>query len=99
MTIDVNLNTQYGIINDFETNFGREFVYDTPLEFTLDDKSETPFRSLAFSINKFEPTEAFATYFLDTADKFLNFVRNKRGAQLMENGELVLQELSFGKDS
>jgi len=99
MTKDVNLNTQYGIINDFEANFGREFAYETPSEFLLDDKEEAPFRSLAFSINKFEPTEAFATYFLTTADKFLNFVRSTRGAQLMENGELVLQELSFGKDS
>lgn len=99
MTKDVNLNTQYGIINDFEAHFGSEFKYETPAEFTLEDKKETPFRSLAFSINKFEPTEAFATYFLNTADHFLNFVRNTRGAQLMENGELVLQELSFGKDS
>lgn len=99
MTKEVNTNTQYGIINDFETHFGKEFVYETPSEFLLADKEETPFRSLAFSINKFEPTEAFATYFLDTADKFLNFVRSTRGAQLMENSELVLQELSFGKDS
>lgn len=99
MTKDVNTNTQYGIINDFETNFGKEFIYETPAEFLLADKAETPFRSLAFSINKFEPTQEFAAYFLDSADKFLDFVRNTRGAQLMENGELVLQELSFGKDS
>jgi sulfite reductase (ferredoxin) len=99
MTKDVNTNTQYGIINDFEANFGQEFQYDTPAEFQLADKAETPFRSLAFSINKFEPTEEFATYFLNKADEFLNFVRNTRGAQLMENSELVLQELSFGQDS
>jgi sulfite reductase (ferredoxin) len=99
MTKDVNTNTQYGIINDFETHFGQEFKYETPAQFELADKAETPFRSLAFSINKFEPTEEFATYFLNKADEFLNFVRNTRGAQLMENSELVLQELSFGQDS
>lgn len=99
MTIEVNTNTQYGIINDFETHFGSEFAYETPSGFMLADKAETPFRSLAFSINKFEPTEAFATYFVKTADHFLNFVRNTRGAQLMETGMPVLQELSFGKDS
>jgi sulfite reductase (ferredoxin) len=99
MTKDVSTNTQYGIINDFESNFGKEFKYEIPSEFVLPDSEETPFRSLAFSINKFEPTEEFATYFVKTAEGFLNFVRNTRGAQLMETGEPVLQELSFGKDS
>jgi sulfite reductase (ferredoxin) len=99
MTKDVSTNTQYGIINDFESNFGKEFKYEIPSEFVLPDSEETPFRSLAFSINKFEPTEEFATYFVKTAEDFLNFVRNTRGAQLMETGEPVLQELSFGKDS
>jgi len=99
MTKEVNTNTQYGIINDFQTNFGQEFKYEIPAEYILADSEETPFRSLAFSINKFEPTEAFATYFIGTAEKFLNFVRNTREAQLMETGEPVLQELSFGKDS
>ncbi|GLU55952.1 HEPN domain-containing protein [Dyadobacter frigoris] len=99
MTKDVSTNTQYGIINDFESNFGKEFKYEIPAEYVLPDSEETPFRSLAFSINKFEPTEEFATYFVKTAEDFLNFVRNTRGAQLMETGEPVLQELSFGKDS
>src|SRR5690606_13146048 len=84
MTRDVTTNTQYGIINDFEAHFGQEFKYDTPSEFVLADKAENPFRSLAFSINKFEPSQSFATYFLSTADQFLNFVRNTREAQLME---------------
>jgi sulfite reductase (ferredoxin) len=99
MTKEVNTNTQYGIINDFESHFGQEFKYEIPSEYVLPDSYETPFRSLAFSINKFEPTEAFATYFISTAAKFLDFVRNTREAQLMETGEPVLQELSFGKDS
>jgi len=99
MTRDVSTNTQYGIINDFESNFGKEFKYEIPAEYVLPDSQETPFRSLAFSINKFEPTEAFATYFIGTAGKFLEFVRNTRESQLMETGEPVLQELSFGKDS
>lgn len=99
MTKDVNTNTQYGIINDFESNFGKEFKYEIPAAYVLPDSEETPFRSLAFSINKFEPTQAFATYFVATAEKFLSFVRNTREGQLMETGEPVLQELSFGKDS
>ncbi|TLU99312.1 HEPN domain-containing protein [Dyadobacter luticola] len=99
MTKDVNTNTQYGIVNDFETHFGQDFKYETPAEFALPEKAETPFKSLAFSINKFEPTQEFATYFIGTAGKFLDFVRNTREAQLMETGEPVLQELSFGKDS
>lgn len=99
MTKEVNTNTQYGIINDFQANFGQDFKYEIPAEYILPDSEETPFRSLAFSINKFEPTEAFATYFIGTAEKFLNFVRNTRESQLMETGEPVLQELSFGKDS
>lgn len=99
MTKDVNTNTQYGIINDFESNFGKEFKYEIPAEYILPDSEETPFRSLAFSINKFEPTREFATYFVATAEKFLDFVRNTREAQLMETGEPALQELSFGKDS
>lgn len=99
MTKDVSTNTQYGIVNDFETNFGKDFVYEVPAEYVLADAQETPFKSLAFSINKFEPTEAFATYFVSTAEKFLNFVRDTRGAQLLESGDVVLQELSFGKDS
>lgn len=99
MTKEVNTNTQYGVINDFETNFGKEFTYETPAKFALEDKAETPFKSLAFSINKFEPTEEFATYFLQTADAFLNFVRATREEQLAETGAPALQELSFGKDS
>lgn len=99
MTKDVNTNTQYGITNDFESNFGKEFKYEIPAEYILPDSEETPFRSLAFSINKFEPTREFATYFVATAEKFLDFVRNTREAQLMETGEPALQELSFGKDS
>ncbi|WP_026628183.1 HEPN domain-containing protein [Dyadobacter alkalitolerans] len=99
MTKDVTLNTQYGIVNDFETYFGQDFKYETPAEFAREDKAETPFRSLAFSINHFEPTQEFATYFLSTAEQFLNFVRETREAQLVETGEPALQELSFGKDS
>ena len=99
MTKDVTLNTQYGIVNDFETHFGQDFKYETPAEFAREDKAEAPFRSLAFSINHFEPTQEFATYFLSKAEEFLNFVRNTRESQLVETGEPVLQELSFGKDS
>lgn len=99
MTKDISTNTQYGIVNDFETNFGKEFQYAVPAEFVLPDSAETPFRSLAFSINKFEPSEEFATYFINTASEFLNYIQQSRDNQLLETGEPVLQELSFGKDS
>jgi len=99
MSKDVTTNTQYGIINDFETHFGQDFKYNVPAEFAVENQAETPFKALVFSINKFEPSEAFATYFINTAENFLNFVRDTREAQLVETGEPALQELSFGKDS
>lgn len=99
MTKEVNTNTQYGIVNDFDQHFGKDFQYDIPAEFSAFESAETPFKALAFSINKFEPTPEFASYYLSTAESFLAFVQNSREAQLMETGAPVLQELSFGKDS
>jgi sulfite reductase (ferredoxin) len=100
MTKDVTTNTQYGIINDFETHFGQDFKYETPSEFALTEKAETPFKASLFSINKFEPKRSIRELLSSsTAEKFLDFVRNTREAQLMETGEPALQELSFGKDS
>jgi sulfite reductase (ferredoxin) len=99
MSKDVTTNTQYGIVNDFETHFGQDFKYDVPAGFAVENQAETPFKALVFSINKFEPSEAFASYFINTAQSFLNFVRETREAQLVETGEPALQELSFGKDS
>jgi sulfite reductase (ferredoxin) len=99
MSKDVTTNTQYGIVNDFETHFGQDFKYDVPAGFEVENQAETPFKALVFSINKFEPSEAFASYFINTAESFLNFVRETRESQLIETGEPALQELSFGKDS
>ncbi|PWJ59186.1 sulfite reductase (ferredoxin) [Dyadobacter jejuensis] len=99
MTTDVSTNTQYGIVNDFETHFGKAFQYEVPAAFALPEATETPFKSLVFSLNKFEPTEAFASYYIATASKFLTFVNDTREAQLQETGEPTLKELTFGQDS
>ncbi|WP_025762341.1 nitrite/sulfite reductase [Dyadobacter tibetensis] len=99
MTTDVSTNTQYGIINDFETHFGQAFRYSTPQEFALPEAEATPFKSLAFSLNKFEPTQAFANYYIETAGKFLQFINATREAQLQETGAPQLKELTFGQDS
>jgi sulfite reductase (ferredoxin) len=100
MTKEIATNTQYGIINDFQNHFADLFKYETPEEFVFADTAQDSFKSLAFSINKFEPSEAFAKYFIETAAQFLQVVNQFRENQLQENGdEVVLKELTFGQDS
>ena len=99
MTTDVSTNTQYGIINDFETNFGKDFKYETPAAFQVADAQETPFKALVFSLNKFEPSEEFANYYIASAGSFIDFVNETRRQQLLDSGSPILQELSFGQDS
>ncbi len=99
MTTEVSTNTQYGIINDFETNFGSAFKYKIPTEFQVADSEETPFKSLVFSINKFEASEAFASYFITSATALLEFVNEYREKQLSETDSPILHELAFGRDS
>lgn len=85
----VPTNTQYGIIRDFDEHFGVEFGH----------VSEGSFKELVFSINKNEPTEGFATSFVNEAAKFLAQVNEIRQAQLASQEEPELSLVEFGKDS
>lgn len=85
----VPTNTQYGIIRDFDEHFGAEFGHLT----------EGGFKELVFSINKNEPSEAFARQFVEAAGQFLNKVNELRQAQLEEVEEPALSLVEFGKDS
>jgi len=85
----VPTNTQYGIIRDFDEHFGAEFGHLT----------EGGFKELVFSINKNEPTEAFASSFVSAANQFLVKVTEVRQAQLEEVEEPALALVEFGKDS
>jgi sulfite reductase (ferredoxin) len=59
---DVSTNTQHGVIGDFDRNYVEtgEFVY------------KESFKALVLSINKNEPTAAFAESYYLEAKKFLN---------------------------
>ncbi|MBB3837218.1 sulfite reductase (ferredoxin) [Runella defluvii] len=85
----VPTNTQYGIIRDFDEHFGAEFGHLT----------EGGFKELVFSINKSEPSEAFARQFVEAAGQFLSKVNELRQAQLEEVEEPALALVEFGKDS
>ncbi|TDB61837.1 nitrite reductase [Arundinibacter roseus] len=83
-------NTQYGLVKEFDTQFGKQFYTS---------ENETPFAEVVFSINKNEPTEAFARTFVEAAGEFLAKVKEVRDKQLAETGAPALQELTFGQDS
>lgn len=100
----VPTNTQYGIVRDFDEHFGAEFGFDTQkasvgFEPTDAYQSAESFKELVFSINKNEPTEVFAQYFVNEAEKFLSQVNDIRQAQLAEEEEPALALVEFGKDS
>ncbi len=98
----VPTNTQYGIIRDFDEHFGAEFGFgQSSVGFEPTDayQSEGSFKELVFSINKNEPTEGFARYFVSEAAKFLAQVNEIRQAQLVEDEEPALALVEFGKDS
>lgn len=68
----VNSSTQIGIIKDFEEK------YVTTGELPLNGT----FNELIMQINQNEPSEAFATAYMQTAQAFLNQVKEKREALL-----------------
>ncbi|GAB2788960.1 nitrite/sulfite reductase [Rhabdobacter roseus] len=88
----INTNTQHGIVKDFDEHFGASF-YPTGTE------EQNGFRTLVFSINKNEPTEAFASQFIASAQDFLARVKTFRETQLADSGAPQLQELVHGQDS
>jgi sulfite reductase (ferredoxin) len=90
MSRDVPTNTQYGIINDFDKTFAGESGFHT---------TEGDFKVQVLSINKQEPSEAFARQFLADADAFLHSVQTYRSAQIEHDGLPELHELVQAKDS
>lgn len=102
VTKDIPTNTQYGIIRDFEEHFGSDFTFPPLPESSglLGSLSEIDsFKALVFSINKNEPTEAFARYFVAQAEAFLNKVNENRQAQLADEGVPALELVTYGLDS
>lgn len=90
MTKDVATNTQHGIVSDFDKHFIGETGFHT---------AEGEFKALAFSINKNEPSEAFAQQLIQQAGQFLTAVNAYRDHQIMLEGSPALQELVQAQDS
>ena len=88
----ISTNSQHSMVKEFEENFGKTFYPEAS-----DDSK--PFSQLVFSINKNEPTEAFAREFVGKAEDFLKNVKAFRAGQLAENSIPALQELVYGQDS
>ncbi|OIN59594.1 HEPN domain-containing protein [Arsenicibacter rosenii] len=90
MTKDVATNTQHGIVSDFDKHFTGVSGFHT---------AEGEFKALAFSINKNEPSEAFARQLIQQAGQFLTAVNAYRDHQIMLEGSPALQELVQAQDS
>lgn len=83
-------NTQHAIMKDFDEHFGDYFC---PSE------TNDGFRQIVLTINKNEPTEEFARYYVSNAKDFLEYIRSYREANSGVQEEPKLQELVFGMDS
>ena len=90
MSRDVPTNTQHGIVSDFDRTFAGELDFH---------QAEGDFKTLVFSINKQEPSEAFARQFIAEAEAFLPAIQAYREAQIEREGAPELQELSQAHDS
>jgi sulfite reductase (ferredoxin) len=104
-TKDIPTNTQYGIVRDFDEHFGQFFI-PTPSNENASvgtvSRAVGPSQgwgALVFSINKNEPTETFARYFVGEAEAFLEKVHQLRQSQLAEEGEPALELVEYGMDS
>jgi sulfite reductase (ferredoxin) len=65
---NINTSTQAGVIKEFDNNYVN----------TGEIKLEGSFNDLVLQINKNEPSESFATVYLQAAGEFLNAVKIKR---------------------
>ncbi|GAA4414645.1 nitrite/sulfite reductase [Nibrella viscosa] len=90
MTKDVPTNTQHGIVSDFDKHFVGEFGFH---------QAEGEFKTVVFSINKNEPTEAYARELVGLAASFLESVKAYRQNQLLIEGMPALRELTQAQDS
>jgi sulfite reductase (ferredoxin) len=79
LTQDVACNTQHGIINDFDKHAVQSGLI--PLE--------TDFKTLVHQINENEPSEAFATSYLQDALAFHQLISTTR-KQIQENAKLSI---------
>ena len=61
---EIIVNTQTGILRDFETQYGTENCFQYP----------GGFRDFVLRINKYEPTEQFAQQYLSDAERFLETI-------------------------
>ena len=90
MSRDVPTNTQHGIVSDFDKTFAGDPDFH---------QAEGEFKALVFSINKEEPSEAFAHRFVAQADAFLQAIQAYRQEQIEAEGLPQLQELTQAQDS
>ncbi|GAB3503880.1 nitrite/sulfite reductase [Spirosoma knui] len=90
MSRDVPTNTQHGIVSDFDKTFAGESNFH---------QTEGAFKSLVFSINKLEPSEAFARDFNAQAEAFLRGIQAYRDLQIELEGVPHLHELTQAQDS
>ena len=79
-------NTQYGIVKDFDANFEQE-------------APAGGLGTLVFSINKNEPIEAFARYFREEAEQFMENLKAYRNRQILTEGQPQLSVLEIAQDS
>lgn len=90
MSRDIPTNTQHGIVSDFDKIFAGEPDFH---------QAEGEFKALVFSINKEEPSEAFARRFIAGAEVFLQAIQGYREQQITREGVPHLQELTQAQDS
>ena len=90
MSRDIPTNTQHGIVSEFDKTFAGEVDFHP---------TEGDFKTLVFSINKEEPSEAFARRFVAEANAFLPTIEAYRASQIEREGAPHLQELSQAHDS
>ncbi|WP_018621062.1 nitrite/sulfite reductase [Spirosoma luteum] len=90
MSRDVPTNTQHGIVSDFDKTFVGEPDFH---------QTEGEFKTLVFSINKEEPSEAFARRFIAQAEAFLEAIQEYRENQIEREGLPELQVLTQAQDS
>ena len=90
MSRDIPTNTQHGIVSEFDKTFAGEPDFHS---------AESDFKTLVFSINKEEPSEAFARRFVADAEAFLPTIHAYRESQIEREGAPHLQELSQAHDS
>jgi sulfite reductase (ferredoxin) len=71
----IHVNTQHGVIADFDKLFEQEKTFSYP----------TTFKELALQINQHEPTKEFAEAYFSQASKFVEEVKQYRAKELLNH--------------